>query len=109
MYCIEPSISLQEFDFTPTTLPEGKWIIYAGNPDRYQDLDVLFSAMDYLDSEIKLILIGGSSFDGWSESHSDRVLCIQTSDFSEVLSYIEAADVALSYRDLSVVVFLSKS
>jgi glycosyltransferase involved in cell wall biosynthesis len=98
--CIEPSISLNEFQFSPIVLPKGKWIVYAGNPDNYQDLDVLISAMHLLDSDIRLILIGGSSFERWTTSISERVLCIQTSRFSEVLSYIDAAEIAVLPRSV---------
>ena len=101
VFCIEPSIDVDEFLYHPIQLPEGKWMIYAGNPDNYQDLQVLMDALLFLDEDIRLILIGKSSFDSWVHKDiSHRVICIQTSSFAEVVSHIAAADVAVIPRSI---------
>ena len=57
---IYPGVSISEFeDILPQELPEGSWVIYAGNPDRYQDLEILMEAMKFL-PDVGLIMVSAS-------------------------------------------------
>jgi glycosyltransferase involved in cell wall biosynthesis len=97
---VQPGVDTADFDdVVPAVLPDGPWVVYAGNPDRYQDLDVLIEAMGHL-PECGLLLVSASALDGWAECGLKRLKLIQTSDFGEVKSLVKAAQVAAIPRTL---------
>ena len=98
--CVYPGIDPEEFaDVSSVGLPSGKWVVYAGNPDAYQNLEVLIRAMQRL-SDVGLLLVGASDMNHLAEQVPGRVLCRKTSSFKEVCSYIAAADVAVVPRSV---------
>ncbi|MGB0639986.1 MAG: glycosyltransferase, partial [Myxococcota bacterium] len=78
---------------SPATLPPGPWVVYAGNPDQYQDLHVLVQAMKKI-PEAGLLLVSASSLDEFMDCGLPRVKCVQTTDFDVVKSLISASVVA---------------
>jgi glycosyltransferase involved in cell wall biosynthesis len=74
-------------------LSDGPWVVYAGNPDRYQDLDVLIEAMRLI-PEAGLLMVSAAPMDNWENCGLARIRCVQTSDFNEVKALIAAAEVA---------------
>ncbi|MFT4978187.1 MAG: glycosyltransferase involved in cell wall biosynthesis [Myxococcota bacterium] len=80
-------------------LSGGPWVVYAGNPDRYQDLDVLIAAMRQL-PEAGLLLVSASRLDHLAGAGLRRLRCVQTSDFSEVRRWLASADVAALPRSV---------
>ena len=94
-----PGIDSLEFqDVSARELP-GFWVVYAGNPDSYQNLDVLMKAMKRI-PHVGLLLVSASNLDRWKGSGLPRLRCVQTSDFNEVCSYIASADVAVLPREV---------
>jgi len=91
---VGPGVDFAELeDVRPVQLPEGPWVVYAGNPDAYQDLPVLIEAMRQLDG-VGLLMVSASPLDEWSAMGLPKFKAVQTSDFSEVKRLIAAADVA---------------
>ena len=77
----------------PAVLPGKRWVVYAGNPDRYQDLDVLIDAMRLL-PDAGLLMVSASPLDAWAGCGLPRLRLVQTSDFAEVRAWLVAANVA---------------
>jgi len=77
----------------PAALPEGPWVVYAGNPDAYQDLDVLMDAMWRL-PDVGLLMISASSLDHWRRQGLPKARFVETGNFEEVRSLLAAATVA---------------
>jgi len=71
-------------------------LVYAGNPDRYQDLHILFGAMRLL-PDVRLLLVSGASWDGWDIGGATVV---PARSWSEVRRWIAGADVAAQPRAL---------
>lgn len=95
---IPPGIDPDELPNTPpATLPPGPWVIYAGNPDAYQDLDVLIAAMRQLPG-VGLVMVSASPLEAFARCGLARLRCVQTSDFAEVRAWLAAADVAVLPR-----------
>ncbi|MCP4804460.1 MAG: glycosyltransferase family 4 protein [Proteobacteria bacterium] len=73
------------------------WVVYAGNPDAYQDLEVLVDAVLQLE-DVGLLMVSASPLDAWAERASAlppaRKRFIRTSDWPAVRDLIAAADVA---------------
>jgi glycosyltransferase involved in cell wall biosynthesis len=87
---------MNEFpDSIELDLESGPWVVYAGNPDNYQNLDVLMKAMSRI-PDVRLLMVSASSLEKW-HGH-DNVHCVQTSDFQKVCSYIRSADLAVLPR-----------
>jgi glycosyltransferase involved in cell wall biosynthesis len=74
-------------------LGPGPWVVYAGNPDRYQDLDVLVEAMRLL-PDVGLLMVSASPLDDWKDCGLKRLQLVQTGDFERVKALVAAADVA---------------
>ncbi len=92
--CIPPGVDIDELNnVRPKTLDPGPWVVYAGNPDRYQDLDVLMEAMRQI-PHVGLVMVSASSLREWSTCGVERLKLIETDDFEEVKSWVAAADVA---------------
>lgn len=90
---VSPGIDPDEFpEVVPAPLPPGPWVVYAGNPDGYQDLDVLIEAMHHVPG-VGLLLVSASPLDHW-EGAAPRLLLRQTASFTEVRRYLAAASVA---------------
>ena len=91
---VAPGLDPAEFGepVAPAPLPPGPWVVYAGNPDRYQDLDVLVEAMRRL-PEAGLLLVSASALSDWEGALPKLELRV-TSSFSEVKRYLAAAAVA---------------
>ena len=91
---VAPGVDFAELeDVVPAELPEGPWVVYAGNPDVYQDLPVLMDAMRQLDG-VGLLMVSASCLDDWAKVGLPKFMAVQTSDFSEVKRLVSAADVA---------------
>ena len=91
---VPPGVDMAELDTVkPADIPEGPWVVYAGNPDRYQDLDVLVEAVRQLDG-VGLLMVSASPLDEWASAGLPKFLAVQTSDFARVKSLMAAADIA---------------
>ena len=77
----------------PAVLDQGPWVIYAGNPDKYQDLDDLVAAMKLV-PEAGLVMVSGSSLHEWQDCGLKRLKLVQTTSFEVVRSYLAASHVA---------------
>lgn len=89
-----PGVDFEELEgVVPATLPTGPWVVYAGNPDQYQDLHVLVQAMKKI-PEAGLLLVSASPLDEFKDCGLPRVKCVQTTDFDVVKSLISASVVA---------------
>jgi glycosyltransferase involved in cell wall biosynthesis len=100
---VSPGIDPDEFlslselkSRVPTEMQEGQWIVYAGNPDAYQDLDILMEALNRL-PDVHLVFVSASDARHWQRQNG-RVLHIQTSDFHDVQAMVQAADLAVIPR-----------
>ena len=100
---VSPSVDVKEFlpleellKRCPSVLQEGKWIVYAGNPDAYQNIEVLMSALECL-PDIGLVMVSASDTRDWIRKNG-RVVHIQTNDFEVVQHYIANADLAVIPR-----------
>ena len=91
---VAPGVDFSELeDVVPAVLPEGPWVVYAGNPDAYQDLHILIDAMRRLDG-VGLLMVSASPLDEWAEMGLPKFKAVQTSDFNEVKRLVAAADLA---------------
>jgi len=79
---------------------EGRpWVIYAGNPDEYQDLEVWVKAMAKLPT-VGMLMVSASPLDRWKAEASaagigpERSRFISTSSWPEVRNAVAAADLA---------------
>jgi glycosyltransferase involved in cell wall biosynthesis len=89
-----PGVDMGEFEgVVPADIPGGPWVVYAGNPDRYQDLHILVKAMHQI-PEAGLLIVSASPLDQFSDCGLPRLKCVQTSDFDVVKTLVAAADVA---------------
>lgn len=92
--CVPPGVDPEDLaPARPLELPPGPWVIYAGNPDRYQDLDVLVAAMRRL-PEVGLLLVSASPLDEFEGLGLPRLRCLVTEDFQVVRRALAAADLA---------------
>jgi glycosyltransferase involved in cell wall biosynthesis len=95
---VPPGVEPSDFHgSTPAQVPPGPWVVYAGNPDPYQDLDILMSAMKRL-PHVGLIMVSASDMSAWSGWGLKKFLPIQTGDFEVVRSFLAAADLAVLPR-----------
>jgi len=91
---VPPGVDMDELSpVSPLPLPPGPWIVYAGNPDRYQDLDVLVSAMHRL-PDVGLLMVSASSLAEYRAQGLPRLHTVETSNFHEVRRALAAAVVA---------------
>ena len=91
---VPPGVDPAELPETaPATLPPGPWVVYAGNPDRYQDLDVLVDAMRRV-PEAGLLLVSASSLDEWAGCGLARLHLVRTREFPVVRALLAASTVA---------------
>lgn len=100
---VSPGIDPEEFLSSeelrarvPTEMTEGQWIVYAGNPDTYQDLDLLIEALDRL-VDVHFVFVSASDATQWQRKRG-RTLHIRTSDFRDVQAIVYAADLAVIPR-----------
>ncbi|MCB9777320.1 MAG: glycosyltransferase family 4 protein [Alphaproteobacteria bacterium] len=91
---VPPGIDPDELPMTvPAALPPGPWVVYAGNPDAYQDLDVLFDAMARVPGA-RLLMVSASSLAAWRARGLPGLHTVETDDFAVVRSLLAAADIA---------------
>jgi glycosyltransferase involved in cell wall biosynthesis len=89
-----PGVDIGELEgVVPANLPAGPWVVYAGNPDQYQDLHILVEAMHKI-PEAGLLLVSASPLEEFMDCGLPRVKCVQTTDFELVKSLISASVVA---------------
>ena len=96
---IDPTefLSVEELrEIAPLEMSKGQWIVYAGNPDGYQDLHILMEALNRI-PEVNFVFVSSSDATHWKRTDG-RTLYIQTNDFSVVQAIIEAADLAVIPR-----------
>ena len=92
--CVPPGVDPHDLrPCAPADLPAVPRVVYAGNPDAYQDLDVLMKAMRRI-PEVELLMVSASPLDHWEGQGLPNARFIQTSDFDEVRSYLASATVA---------------
>lgn len=92
--CVAPGVDMSDLEVgAPEVVPGGPWVVYAGNPDHYQDLDVLVDAMRQV-PEAGLLMISAAPLDEWKTRGLERLHCIQTSDFARVKALLLGAAVA---------------
>lgn len=97
---VPPGVDPAELPETPPALlPPGPWVVYAGNPDRYQDLDVLVDAMRHV-PEAGLLLVSASPLDEWAGCGLRRLHLVQTTSFPVVRSLLAASVVAALPRSV---------
>ena len=84
---------------SPAPLSPGPWVIYAGNPDRYQELEVLVAAMRRV-PEAGLLLVSASPLGALARCGLPRLRCVVTTDFAEVRALMAAAQVAALPRSV---------
>jgi len=98
--CVPPGVEPDDLrPARPARLPPGAWVVYAGNPDRYQDLDVLLAAMHRV-PEARLLLVSASSLDALGAAAPPGTRCVRTADFEQVRSLLAAADLAALPRSV---------
>lgn len=73
------------------------WVVYAGNPDTYQDLEVLVDAI-VRDNSLGLLMVSASAMPDWeiraSALPAARKRFIRTSSWARTKDLISAADIA---------------
>lgn len=93
--CVPPGFHPSEF---PPVLharaPGLRTMVYAGNPDRYQDLDVLIAAARLL-PEVRLLLVSEAD---WSGQDIGPATLVRTGTWSETREVLARADVAVVPR-----------
>ncbi|MEE2750641.1 MAG: glycosyltransferase family 4 protein [Myxococcota bacterium] len=97
---VEPSdlVGAQGGEVRKSLALEGRpWVVYAGNPDAYQDLEILLEAMKHLE-EPGLLMVSASPWGDWERRveclppHRRRLVTVQT--WEETRNHIAAGDVA---------------
>jgi glycosyltransferase involved in cell wall biosynthesis len=78
-------------------LGAGRWVLYAGNLDAYQDLPILYEAMRRVD-DLGLLVVTGDSGDVPTGLPSERVRVIRSRDFLDTVDAIAVADFAVIPR-----------
>lgn len=92
---IPPGIHPEDVEgVEPLRIDERPTLVYAGNPDRYQDLHVLFAAMHLL-PDVRLLLVSGASWEGWDVG---AATVVHARSWAEVRRWIAGADVAAQPR-----------
>lgn len=100
---VTPGIDPEEFlDLSklraskPRGMEYGQWVVYAGNPDAYQNIEILMAAMNEL-PEVGLVMVSASDTTEWTRDKGD-VLRVHTTNFAEVQHVIANADLAVIPR-----------
>lgn len=100
--CVPPGIEPSEFVLQqPQRIPieleaDIEWIVYAGNPDAYQNIEILCAAMEAL-PHVGLLFVSASDTSMFTRKNG-VVVHIQTHSFAEVLYYISRASLAVVPR-----------
>jgi glycosyltransferase involved in cell wall biosynthesis len=92
-----PGIDAEDLQLTEPHCSDGPWVIYAGNPDRYQELELLVEAMRSIRGA-GLLLVGGSTFDSLELGGLERVRVVRETDFARVRGWLRSAAVAVLPR-----------
>jgi glycosyltransferase involved in cell wall biosynthesis len=84
-------------------LDERVWVVYAGNPDAYQDLEVLVDAI-LRDESLGLLMVSASPMPVWQARAQALPACrkrfVQTSSWEQTKDLIVAADIAALPRSV---------
>jgi|GEM_PF-465708 len=84
-------------------LDDRVWVVYAGNPDAYQDLEILVEAI-LQDEDLGLMMVSASPLTEWEEKAlrlpAERKRFVQTSSWEATKDYIAAADIAALPREV---------
>lgn len=92
--CVPPGVEPDDLrPCAPAPLPDVPRVVYAGNPDSYQDLDVLIEAMRQL-PDVELLMVSASPLDHWAGQGLPRARFVQTDSFEEVRRCLAASTVA---------------
>jgi hypothetical protein len=84
-----PGVDPEDFaGVSPRRLPGGPWVVYAGNPDAYQDLPILFEAVRRV-AEARLLIVSAAE---WPEVPGATV--VRAASWPEARDWIAGADVA---------------
>lgn len=105
---VPPGINFQPGDAARArqALGDGPLVLYSGNLDRYQDLDLLLQAFRRVVNarpEARLVLSTSASPDAWrgqvaALGLAENVIWAQATDFCDVRNLLAAADVAVCPR-----------
>jgi glycosyltransferase involved in cell wall biosynthesis len=88
---VPPGVDPEDFtDVSPRSAGPGKWVVYAGNPDAYQDLPVLFAAMRRV-TAARLLLVSSAD---WTGHDIGDAMIVRPADWTEARSWMAGADVA---------------
>ncbi len=98
--CVPPGIDEEEIsNVLPVELPKGPWVIYTGNPDRYQDLPVLFDAMKLI-PDVGLLMVSASDLQHVHQLGIPKLKTVTTNDFDLVRRYLASAQLAVLPRSV---------
>lgn len=93
--CVPPGVDPEDIaPCAPAELGPGPWVVYAGNPDVYQDIDVLVEAMRQLEGRVGLLMVSSSPLDHWERQGLPKAHFVVTSSYAEVRRWMAAATVA---------------
>jgi glycosyltransferase involved in cell wall biosynthesis len=101
---VPPGIDPEEFQGASrergraaANLDDRVWVVYAGNPDAYQDLELLVDAV-LRDNALGLLLVSASPLEAWKQRAAAlpvaRKRFVQTNSWAETRDLIVAADIA---------------
>ncbi|MED5373000.1 MAG: glycosyltransferase [Myxococcota bacterium] len=101
---IPPGVDLEDFEGADGARARAEhgfgdrvWVVYAGNPDAYQDLEILIEAMLSV-SSLGLVMVSASPLTEWerlaAELPAARKRFLLREDWAQVRDIIAAADIA---------------
>jgi glycosyltransferase involved in cell wall biosynthesis len=93
---VPPGVDPADFDgVRPRRAGPGRWVVYAGNPDAYQDTDVLLAAIERVHREgrpdVRLLVVTAAE---WSGRLPAGTRVVRTTAWPEARDWIAGADVA---------------
>lgn len=104
VHAIPPGVDLRDFEGADGAsvrreleLGDRIWVVYAGNPDPYQDLEHFIDAMLQV-PELGLLMVSASSLNEWAQRAqalpAERKRFLLRTEWSQVRDVIAAADIA---------------
>ncbi|MBT6177255.1 MAG: glycosyltransferase family 4 protein [Deltaproteobacteria bacterium] len=112
VFVVAPSLKSEELRETKARnvcLPEGRFLVYSGNPDGYQNLELLWSAFEGLRAlrlDVKLLILSRAHLGDFGPNAESLVAegaaCFrQYQSREEMVGYLKRAEIGLSTRTLS--------
>ena len=112
IFVVRPSLDSQELRMTesiPVELPESRYLVYSGNPDGYQNLQLLWRAFARVQKSrpgIKLLILTRASPQDFGPEaprgiEKQSVVFRRYATRAELVSYLRRAEVGLSTRTIS--------